>query len=132
MQMAEPLWPVAPGRHGRRTATGRAPKDHDAQGGSVAYPYPEGHCESGHALVHTQHGPTIGLSQSAVFRIWRAFSLQPRRVETFKLSSDPFFIEKIRDIVGLYLNPPDHALMLCVDEKSQIVRRDKPARNRGG
>jgi len=68
---------------------------------------------------------TIGLSQSAVSRIWRAFSLQPHRVETFKLSSDPFFIEKVRDIVGLYLNPPDHALVLCVDEKSQIQALDR-------
>jgi len=67
----------------------------------------------------------IGLSQSAVSRIWRAFSLQPHRVETFKLSSDPFFIEKVRDIVGLYLNPPERALVLCVDEKSQIQALDR-------
>lgn len=66
-----------------------------------------------------------GLSQSAVSRIWRAFSLQPHRVETFKLSSDPFFVEKVRDIVGLYLNPPERALVLCVDEKSQIQALDR-------
>jgi hypothetical protein len=66
-----------------------------------------------------------GLSQSAVSRIWRAFSLQPDRVETFKLSSDPFFVEKIRDIVGLYLNPPQRALVFCVDEKSQIQALDR-------
>ena len=66
-----------------------------------------------------------GLSQSAISRIWRAFSLQPHRVETFKLSSDPFFIEKVRDIVGLYLNPPERALVLCVDEKSQIQALDR-------
>ena len=66
-----------------------------------------------------------GLSQSAVSRIWRAFSLQPHRGETFKLSSDPFFIEKVRDIVGLYLNPPERALVLCVDEKSQIQALDR-------
>src|SRR5262245_33524189 len=59
-----------------------------------------------------------GLSQSAISRIWRAFSLQPHRTETFKLSKDPLFIEKVRDIVGLYLNPPDRALVFCVDEKS--------------
>ena len=59
-----------------------------------------------------------GMSQSAVSRIWRAFALQPHRTETFKLSSDPFFIEKVRDIVGLYMNPPARALVLCVDEKS--------------
>ena len=66
-----------------------------------------------------------GLSQSAVVRIWRAFGLQPHRAETFKLSTDPLFIEKVRDIVGLYLNPPDRALVLCVDEKSQIQALDR-------
>src|SRR5215831_8995565 len=65
------------------------------------------------------------MSQSAVSRIWRAFGLQPHRVETFKLSKDPLFIEKVRDIVGLYLNPPDRALVLCVDEKSQIQALDR-------
>ena len=66
-----------------------------------------------------------GLSQSAVSRIWRAFALQPHRVETFKLSKDPMFIEKVRDIVGLYLNPPDKAMVLCVDEKSQVQALDR-------
>jgi len=66
-----------------------------------------------------------GLSQSAISRIWRAFALQPHRSETFKLSTDPLFIEKVRDIVGLYLNPPDRALVLCVDEKSQIQALDR-------
>ncbi len=66
-----------------------------------------------------------GLSRSSVSRIWRAFALQPHRSETFKLSKDPLFIEKVRDIVGLYLNPPDHALVLCVDEKSQIQALDR-------
>src|SRR5262245_16757709 len=66
-----------------------------------------------------------GLSRSTVQRIWRAFALQPHRTETFKLSSDPLFIEKVRDIVGLYLNPPDRALVLCVDEKSQIQALDR-------
>ena len=68
-----------------------------------------------------------GLSQSAISRIWRAFALQPHRTETFKLSSDPLFIEKVRDIVGLYLNPPQRALVLCVDEKSQIQALDRTA-----
>lgn len=69
-----------------------------------------------------------GMSQSAVSRIWRAFALQPHRSETFKLSRDPLFVEKVRDIVGLYLNPPDRALVLCVDEKSQIqaLNRSQP------
>jgi transposase len=68
---------------------------------------------------------SCGLSQSAVSRIWRAFALQPHRAEIFKLSKDPLFIEKVRDIVGLYLNPPDRALVLCVDEKSQIQALDR-------
>jgi transposase len=59
-----------------------------------------------------------GMSQSAVSRIWRAFGLKPHQTEAFKLSPDPQFIEKVRDIVGLYLNPPDAAVVLCVDEKS--------------
>ena len=66
-----------------------------------------------------------GLSQSTVSRIWRAFALQPHRTETFKLSADPLFIEKVRDIVGLYLNPPDRAMVLCVEEKSQIQALDR-------
>ena len=66
-----------------------------------------------------------GLSQSMVSRIWRAFALQPHRVEGFKLSKDPLFIEKVRDIVGLYLHPPDRALVLCVNEKSQIQALDR-------
>ncbi len=68
-----------------------------------------------------------GMSQSAVSRIWRAFALQPHRSETFKLSKDPLFIDKVRDIVGLYMNPPDRALVLCVDEKSQIQALDRTA-----
>jgi transposase/DNA-binding transcriptional ArsR family regulator len=66
-----------------------------------------------------------GLSQSTVSRIWRAFMLKPHRSETFKISKDPLFIEKVRDIVGLYLNPPDRALVLAVDEKSQIQALDR-------
>jgi transposase len=68
-----------------------------------------------------------GLSQSSISRIWRAFSLAPHRSETFKLSKDPLLIEKVRDIVGLYLDPPDRALVLCVDEKSQIQALDRTA-----
>jgi transposase len=66
-----------------------------------------------------------GLSRASVHRIWKAFALQPHRTETFKLSKDPLFIDKVRDIVGLYLNPPDRALVLCVDEKSQIQALDR-------
>ena len=67
----------------------------------------------------------MGLSQTVVSRIWRAFGLQPHRQETFKLSTDPYFVEKVRDIVGLYLNPPLMAMVLCVDEKSQIQALDR-------
>ena len=66
-----------------------------------------------------------GVSSTTVHRIWRAFSLQPHRSETFKLSRDPLFVEKVRDIVGLYLDPPEKALVLCVDEKSQIQALDR-------
>ena len=67
----------------------------------------------------------VGLNQTAVHRIWKAFGLQPHRSEAWKLSQDPQFIEKVRDVVGLYLNPPEHALVLCVDEKSQIQALDR-------
>lgn len=68
-----------------------------------------------------------GLNQTAISRIWRAFALQPHRQENFKLSRDPLFIDKVRDVVGLYLNPPDRALVLCVDEKSQIQALERTA-----
>jgi transposase len=66
-----------------------------------------------------------GLSQSTIGRIWRAFGLKPHRTETFKLSNDPFFVEKVRDIVGLYMAPPDNAVVLCLDEKSQVQALDR-------
>ena len=68
-----------------------------------------------------------GMSQTAVSRIWRAFELKPHREQTWKLSADPQFIEKIRDVVGLYMNPPEHALVLCADEKSQIQALNRTA-----
>jgi transposase len=67
----------------------------------------------------------VGHAPSTVHRIWKAFGLQPHRGETFKLSSDPLFVEKVRDIVGLYLDPPDRAVVLCVDETSQIQALDR-------
>src|SRR5271156_1729139 len=66
-----------------------------------------------------------GLSRMTISRIWRAFGLQPHRADTFKLSPDPQLVDKVRDIVGLYMNPPEHALVLCVDEKSQIQALDR-------
>jgi transposase len=68
-----------------------------------------------------------GMSQSAISRIWRAFGLKPHLVDEFKLSPDPLFIDKVRDVVGLYLNPPERAVVLCVDEKSQIQALDRTA-----
>jgi transposase len=66
-----------------------------------------------------------GMSQSTIGRIWRAFGLKPHRQETFKISTDPLFVDKVRDIVGLYMNPPDRAVVLCVDEKSQMQALDR-------
>jgi transposase len=74
-----------------------------------------------------QMAAVSGLNQTAVSRIWRACSLQPHRVEHFKLSKDPLFVEKVKDIVGLYLDPPERAVVLCVDEKSQIQALDRSA-----
>jgi hypothetical protein len=71
----------------------------------------------------------VGMSQTAVSRIWRAFGLKPHLVQTWKLSTDPQLIDKVRDIVGLYLDPPAAALVLCVDEKSQIQALDRTAPN---
>jgi putative transposase len=72
---------------------------------------------------------SIGMSKSTVQRVWNAFGLQPHRQRQFKLSNDPFFVEKVRDIVGLYLHPPEHAMVLCVDEKSQCqaLERTQPS-----
>lgn len=69
----------------------------------------------------------VGLNQTAISRIWRTFGLKPHRVEDFKLSTDPQFIDKVRDVVGLYLNPPDAAVVLCVDEKTQVQALDRTA-----
>jgi len=69
----------------------------------------------------------VGLTQSAVHRIWKAFGLQPHRQDTWKLSKDPQFVAKVKDVVGLYLDPPERAVVLCVDEKSQIQALDRTA-----
>jgi len=74
-----------------------------------------------------QMAAATGLNQTAISRIWRAFALQPHRVEHWKLSKDPLFVEKVRDIVGLYLDPPERAVVLCVDEKAQIQALDRSA-----
>ncbi len=66
-----------------------------------------------------------GMSQSAIVRIWNAFGLKPHKSETFKLSTDPYFIEKVRDVVGLYMSPPENAIVLSIDEKSQVQALDR-------
>ena len=71
-----------------------------------------------------------GMTQNAIHRIWKAFGLQPHRTETFKPSKDPLFVEKVRDVVGLYLDAPDRAIVLCVDEKSQVQALDHSRRFR--
>ena len=83
--------------------------------------------DSTHWSIRQIAGET-GVSKSTVHRIWQAFGLQPHRQKYFKLSGDPFFVEKVRDIVGLYLNPPENAVVLCVDEKSgiQALERTQP------
>jgi hypothetical protein len=70
-----------------------------------------------------------GLSKSTIGRIWKVFELKPHRADGFKLSTDPFFVEKVYDVVGLYLNPPEHAVVLSMDEKSQVqaLARSQPA-----
>lgn len=67
----------------------------------------------------------VSFAPSTIHRIWKAFNPQPHRAETFKLSTDPLFVDKVRDIVGLYLAPPERGLVLCVDEKSQIRAPDR-------
>src|SRR6185437_5498370 len=69
----------------------------------------------------------VGLNQTAISRIWRAFGLQPHRQDSWKLSKDPLFVDKVKDVVGLYLNPPERAVVLCVDEKTQIQALDRTA-----
>jgi transposase len=86
----------------------------------------KGRGQDTHWTTRSMAGET-GLSQSSVSRIWRAFGLKPHVVETWKLSTDPQFIAKVRDVVGLYMNPPEHALVLAVDEKSQIQALDRTA-----
>lgn len=75
--------------------------------------------------THWSMAKKMGLSQSSVSRTWRAFSLQPHRSETFKLLTDPYFVDKVHDVVGLFLDPPERALVFCVDEKSQIQALDR-------
>ena len=117
---------AAPGRAARRAAPGRAApdrrrgdrRDDPADAGDDARRAPRTGALRSMAAA-------VGHAPSTIHRIWRAFGLQPHRSETFKLSTDPLFVEKVRDIVGLYLAPPERALVLCVDEKRQIQALDR-------
>src|SRR5438093_1850006 len=108
-----------PGRPGSIGVEGLAPRVRKTY---VTKPQEGTHWSLRQVARHTQ------LSKRTVHRIWQAFGLQPHRQRHFKLSKDPFFVEKVRDIAGLYLNPPENAVVLCVDEKSQIqaLERTQP------
>ena len=99
----------SPRRAVRRAAAGRATDDHRRAGGSGDHSHAGDDAARCDALEHAGHGEGDGAKPDDVSRIWRAFGLQPHRTETFKLSPDPLLIDKVRDIVGLYMNPPEHA-----------------------
>lgn len=109
-----------------RSGRGRSVSDEQVQAivDRVRQAQPE---NATHWSVRSMSAAT-GVSATTVHRIWRAFGLKPHLQDTFKLSTDPHFVDKVRDVVGLYLNPPDRALVLCVDEKSQIqaLNRTQP------
>jgi transposase len=98
--------------------------DDDAIAGTVRLTLEETPPDATHWSLRSMARAT-GYAPATVYRIWRAFGLQPHRFETFKLSTDPLFVEKVRDIVGLYLDPPERAIVLCVDEKGQIQALDR-------
>src|SRR5271155_2402238 len=114
----ESLWEVAPGR-GRKPTYG--PEKIRAVVDATLQTKPKGMTQWSCRLM----AKTQGLSKSTVSNIWRSHNLKPHRVKTFKLSRDPKFLDKLTDVIGLYLNPPEQALVLCVDEKSQIQALDR-------
>jgi len=114
----ESLWKIAPGR-GRKPTYG--PEKIQAVVAATLQTKPKGMTQ----WSCRQMAKSQGLSKSTVSNIWRSHNLKPHRVKTFKLSRDPKFLEKLTDVVGLYLNPPEKALVLCVDEKSQIQALDR-------
>jgi len=102
--------------------------DYGRAGGAGGDSHAGNDAARGDALEHTRDGQGRRLSHTAISRIWHTFGLQPHRSETFKLSTDPQLVDKVRDIVGLYLDPPAHAAVFCVDEKPQIqaLERTQP------
>ena len=124
--VAGPVSGPARGRVGTRCPTARPHAadlgNENSRGGGSHLAY---HPARGDALEHAHDGGAQGLSPAMVQRIWQQHNIKPHLVKTFKLSRDPQFIEKLTDVVGLYLNPPDKSLVLCVDEKSQIQALDR-------
>jgi transposase len=114
----ESLWPIAPGR-GRKPTYG--PEKIKALVDATLQSKPAGMTHWSCRLM----AKAQGVSKSTVSNIWRSHQVKPHRVKRFKLSRDPQFLEKLTDVVGLYLNPPQQALVLCVDEKSQIQALDR-------
>src|SRR5271166_4690037 len=114
----ETLWQIAPGR-GRKPTYG--PEKIQAVVAATLQTKPKGMTQ----WSCRQMAKSQGLSKSTISNIWRSHNLKPHRVKTFKLSRDPKFLEKLTDVLGLYLNPPEKALVLCVDEKSQIQALDR-------
>jgi transposase len=117
-QGLECLWEIAPGR-GRKPIFG--PEQIKAVVDATLQTKPKGMTHWSCRLMAARQG----MSKSTISSIWRSHNIKPHRVKTFKLSRDPKFLEKLTDVVGLYLNPPEHALVLCVDEKSQIQALDR-------
>jgi hypothetical protein len=104
---------------------GREPTITDEQVGKVVVDTLEDTPDNATHWSRASMAKRSGLSRSTVSRIWKAFRLKPHVADTFKLSSDPLFVEKVYDVVGLYLNPPEHAVVLCADEKSQVQALDR-------
>src|SRR5437588_1173053 len=117
-QGAKSLWEIAPGR-GRKPTYG--PEKIKAVIDTTLQSKPRG----GTQWSCRSLAKRLGVSKSTVNNVWRSHNLKPHRVKTFRLSRDPHFLEKLTDVVGLYLNPPDQAIVLCVDEKSQIQALDR-------
>jgi transposase len=124
--VARPPNPSRPGRPGRATGLPPAPS---RSIGSVVVATLETTPKNATHWSRSKMAQRSGLSKSSIGRIWRAFELKPHRAEGFKLSNDPLFVDKVFDVVGLYLNPPEAAVVLCVDEKSQVqaLARSQPA-----
>ena len=123
--MAREVHPQAPGRPDRRAAPRQATVGPPGQGRGSRHRHPRGTAQERHPLVAGLDGRAQRPVKSTVGRIWRKFDLKPHLIDGFKLSTDPLFVAKVVDVVGLYHNPPEKAVVLCVDEKSQVQALDR-------